>query len=92
MSNGVGKVTVSLAQAPVIGPGVPTVLVEGVPISVEFDRVTPHGDPPHASPVFPPGTGNPTVLAQGLPILRENRSVATCGHVMTNGAPTVITN
>lgn len=92
MSSGVGKVGVSLAKGPVLGPGNPSVIVEGQPCSVEGDIVAPHGEPPHAKSLFPPGSGNPSVLVGGKPILRDQKSIATCAHVMTNGASSVRTS
>lgn len=92
MSSGVGKVGASLAGGVITATGVPTVLVEGMPCSVEGDRPVPHGDPPHASAIFPPGSGNPTVLVGGRPVLRDLKSIATCGHPLTNGAGSVRTS
>lgn len=90
MPNGVAKVGVSLiGPAPIVGPGVPTVLVEGVPCSVLGDLGTPHGEPPHSNPVIL--SGNPTVLVGGKPIARQSTSIASCGHPVTLGAVTVKT-
>ena len=80
-----------MAGGIVIGPGEPTVFVEGSPCAVETDKVKPHGDPPHASAIFPPSSGNPTIRVGGKPIIRET-SLATCQHPLTNGAATVKTS
>ena len=90
MSLGVGKVFGSLVgPAPIIGPGVPSVLVEVMPCSVLGDKGTPHGEPPHSNPIIM--RGNPTVLVGGRPIVREMASVASCGHPVMKGAITVRT-
>ena len=90
MSLGVGKVFGSLVgPAPIIGPGVPSVLVEGMPCSVLGDKGTPHGEPPHSNPIIM--RGNPTVLVGGRPIVREMASVASCGHPVMKGPITVRT-
>lgn len=88
MSLGVGKVGASLVgPGLVIGPGAPTVLVEGSVCSVLGDKILPHGDPPHTSAVIISNVSK-TVLAMGKPISRDT-SIALCGHTLKLGAFTV---
>lgn len=76
-----------VACAVVVGPGVPTILVEGSPISTIGDAVAPHGEPPHTSSVVL--TGAPRILAAGKPITVVS-SATSCGHPITFGSPTVV--
>tara|TARA_Y100001937_G_scaffold120587_1_gene178051 strand:- start:2154 stop:2429 length:276 start_codon:yes stop_codon:yes gene_type:complete len=83
-----GKVGGSLVGPGIdLGPGIPNVLVEGMPISVVGDMVAPHGEPPHSSPVLV--NGSATVIAGGRPVTLQAISKASCGHSMITGAPTV---
>jgi uncharacterized Zn-binding protein involved in type VI secretion len=85
------RVGVDTAPAPIIGPGVPSVTVNGSPIAVEADDVTPHGsDPPHSSsPKLVPGAGSQTVSAGGKNVFRQGDPV-TCGHSVVTGSSNVI--
>ncbi|MGA5761796.1 PAAR domain-containing protein [Nonomuraea bangladeshensis] len=72
----------------IIGPGVPTVLVGGLPAAVLGDL--------HACPIqpgHPPSTpfpvGSVTVLIGGKPALRAG-DAAGCGATVVVGAPTVL--
>ncbi len=72
----------------VVGPGVPTVLVGGMPAAVLGDM--------HACPIqpgHPPSTpfagGGPTVLIGGRPALRVG-DPSGCGAVVAVGLPTVV--
>lgn len=73
-----------------LSPGVPTIRVNDIPISVVGDLVSPHGDPPHTAPVIT--TGSPNVFAQNIPVTVVGLSVATCAHQPTSGSPNVFTN
>jgi uncharacterized Zn-binding protein involved in type VI secretion len=72
----------------VVGPGVPTVLIAGMPAAVVGDQhacalaPTPH--PPTPFPV-----GSVTVLLGGRPALRLG-DVSGCGSPIIAGAPTVL--
>lgn len=73
----------------ILGPGVATVLVGGMPAAVAGDMHTcPMGSSAHppASP-FPMGSG--TVLVGGRPVLRITDACA-CGAMAAVGAPTVV--
>lgn len=63
--------------APIVGPGAPTVMAEGSPVSTISDVVTPHGEPPHAKSVII--SSSATVLAMGRGVVRMG-DVASCGH------------
>lgn len=64
-----------------------TVVAGGAPVATTGDAVSPHGDPPHSSPVT--GMGSPTVLAQGVPVNRTG-DIDTCGHPRATGYPPVL--
>jgi uncharacterized Zn-binding protein involved in type VI secretion len=75
----------------VTGPGVPTVLVGGVPAAVIGDMhvcpIVPTPASPHAT-VSTFIVGSATVLAGGKPLVRVGDSTA-CGAAVVAGAPTV---
>lgn len=74
----------------VIGPGVPTVLIGGMPAAVVGDMhvcsLPPSGHQPTVSP-FPVGSG--TVFIGGRPALRTT-DTCLCGAAAIVGSPTVI--
>lgn len=74
----------------VVGPGVPTVLIGGLPAAVATDQhvcaLPPPGHLPTASP-FP--VGSATVLIGGLQALRVG-DVCLCGASAAVGEPTVV--
>lgn len=73
----------------VSGPGVPTVIIGGLPAAVVGDLHTCGlpGMPPH--PPSPFIKGSNTVLISGKPALRVG-DMASCGAVVLVGCPTVI--
>ena len=73
----------SIAGGVIIGPGAPTVLVNGSPVSTLGDAVTPHGEPPHAAAKII--TSSKTVFAQGKGIVRAGDK-ASCGHSVVSGS------
>jgi len=86
----IGKVGLSMCLGKVTGPGAPTVLAEGLPVSVAKDIVTPHGENAHlAAPTIMLSTCSKTVFAGFKPVAMETQSIATCTHPLTLGAPTV---
>ena len=46
---GVTRVGVDSAGSIIVGPGMPTVLVNGSPVSLPGDSIASHGDSPHSS-------------------------------------------
>jgi uncharacterized Zn-binding protein involved in type VI secretion len=76
----------------IVGPGVATVLVGGMPAAVAGDThvcsLPPSGHQPTASP-FP--VGSATVLIGGMPALRVTDTCG-CGAMAAVGEPTVIIN
>lgn len=83
------RVGVDAAGAPIIGPGEPTVTVNGSVIAVEGDNVTPHGSGPHnSSPKLVPGAGSQTVTAGNKNVFRQG-DPATCGHNVASGSGNV---
>ncbi len=74
----------------IIGPGVATVLIGGMPAAIVTDNHTcvlpPTGHQPTVSP-FPMGSA--TVLIGGMPALRVG-DVCVCGAAAAVGEPTVI--
>ncbi len=73
----------------IVGPGVPTVLIGGMPAAVALDNhvcaLPPTGHQPTVSP-FP--MGSTTVLIGGKPALRTS-DTCLCGAAAAVGAPTV---
>lgn len=73
----------------ITGPGVPTVLVKGVPAAVVGDlhvcSLPPNAHQPTVSP-FPAGSA--TVMVQGRPALRTTDTCA-CGAAAAVGEPSV---
>lgn len=85
---GVAKVGASIVGTGIVlGPGAPTVLVEGLPISCVGDAASPHGDAPHTSPTIV--SGSATVFAGGRPVAIQGQSIASCAHPVATGAVTV---
>ncbi len=74
----------------IVGPGVSTVMIGGMPAAVVGDThvcsLPPHGHQPTASP-FP--SGSTTVLIGGLPALRTS-DACVCGAMAAVGDPTVM--
>lgn len=65
----------------IIGPGAPSVVVNGKPASVVGDVITTHGPSPHIQPVIT--SGSQTVFAEGQPISLESTSTTTCQHPLS---------
>ncbi len=80
---------VSTHGGTIVGPGVATVLIAGMPAAVVGDMhvcsLPPTGHQPTASP-FP--SGSATVLVSGRPALRTT-DTCVCGAMAAVGAPTV---
>lgn len=57
-SRGAARVGLDIAGGIILGPGNPTVLVNGFPISLIGDAVAGHGDSPHNSPNMTVGSNN----------------------------------
>ncbi len=78
MMAGVSTIQKNSAGGPIIGPGVPTWTLNGSPISIVGDLVTPHGEPPHSpAPTMVEGTGWMTI--NGIKVVVEG-CLASCGH------------
>ncbi len=63
-------------RATIIGPGAPSVIAEGLPVSCMGDNVTPHGESPHAKATIV--TSSKSVFAMGRGVVRMG-DVASCG-------------
>ena len=72
----------------ITGPGVPTVLIGGMPAAVAGDLHVCSLPPPHP-PVTPFPMGSTTVLIGGRPALRVS-DACVCGAMAAVGAPTVL--
>ena len=74
----------------IVGPGVPTVLIAGMPAAVATDNhvcaLPPSGHQPTAS-IFP--VGSTTVFIGGKPALRTS-DTCICGAAAIVGAPAVL--
>lgn len=81
------RVGTDTAGGLITGPGVPSVLVNGFPISVDNDNVADHGSGAHNSPNMI--SGSLSVYAGGRRVCRAG-DVATCGHVGAPGSLTVL--
>ena len=66
-------------KAPIIGPGAPMVIAEGLPVSCLGDIVTPHGEPPHSKATI--ATSSKSVIAMGRGVVRMG-DVASCGDLV----------
>jgi uncharacterized Zn-binding protein involved in type VI secretion len=74
----------------VVGPGVPTVLIGGMPAAVATDmHVCPLPPIVHQPTVSPFPIGSTTVLVGGKPALRVG-DTCICGAAVAVGAPTVV--
>jgi uncharacterized Zn-binding protein involved in type VI secretion len=76
----------------IVGPGIATVLIGGMPASVVGDMhvcsLPPNAHQPTVSP-FP--VGSTTVLIGGMPALRTS-DACICGALAAVGEPTVLIN
>jgi uncharacterized Zn-binding protein involved in type VI secretion len=72
----------------IAGPGVPTVLIGGMPASVVGDMHTCAFPPPSVHPPTPMALGSFTVLIGGRPAVRLG-DIAGCGAPVIVGLPTV---
>lgn len=73
----------------VVGPGVATVLIGGMPAAVLGDMHACVIPPPSHIPASPFIAGSATVMIGGLPALRASDSCA-CGASVPVGCPTVV--
>lgn len=73
----------------VVGPGVPTVLIGGMPAAVMGDTHACPIPPPTHVPSSPFVIGSTTVLIGGKPALRTT-DTSGCGAMPLIGCPTVI--
>lgn len=82
-----GRVGTDSAGGTIVGPGEPTVLINGAPASVLGDAVAGHGPATHASATMVQGSG--TVMIGGKPACRMG-DTASCGDPLTPGSSDVI--
>lgn len=80
---GISRVGVDSAGGTILGPGEPSVFVNGSPISIIGDAVASHGIAPHAAPVMVEGSS--TVFAGGIGVVRQG-DAASCGHTATGSS------
>jgi uncharacterized Zn-binding protein involved in type VI secretion len=73
----------------IAGPGVPTVLLEGMPAAVVGDLHACSFPPPPPHPPTPIALGSATVLIGGRPAARVGDAVG-CGATIVRGAATVM--
>lgn len=85
---GVARIGRDNALGIIEGPGISSVIVNGVPVSVVGDTVSSHGAPPHTKAVIV--TGSSTVFAGGKPISLQSISTCTCNHTVITGSPNVL--
>lgn len=87
MPKNVGRVEfdVVTSGAPIIGPGVPTVLVNGKPICVLFDEVMPHGKYPHNASLMVSGSPNVFAGPANMPVCGTGDQ-ALCGETLLSSS------
>ena len=74
----------------IVGPGVPTVMIGGMPAAVVGDmHVCPIPPPCHVPTVSPFPMGSTTVMISGRPALRVG-DTCLCGASAAVGSPTVM--
>ena len=73
----------------IVGPGVPTVLIGGLPAAVATDQHVCAIPPAHVPTASPFPIGSTTVLIGGMPALRVG-DTCLCGAMPAVGAPTVM--
>lgn len=76
----------------IVGPGHPTVRLNGIPLAKAGDRVTPHsccgapGCQHHCVAVLLTGSAKPNILVNGQPIIVQT-DFASCGDIITTPVP-----
>ena len=80
MSSGVAVVGLDSAGGPHIGGGNTTFTLNGIPVVVAGDPVTPHGESPHLAPVM--AMGSSWMTWNGVPVVAAGHA-ASCGHAST---------
>jgi uncharacterized Zn-binding protein involved in type VI secretion len=83
---GVSRVGVDSAGGTILGPGVPSVIVNGAPISIIGDAVAGHGPSVHAGPVMVEGSS--TVFAGGIGVVRAG-DAASCGDTASGSSDVI---
>lgn len=78
--SGIAVVGLDSAGGPHLGGGQSILTVNGQPVVVVGDPVTPHGESSHAAAVMEEGSSIVTV--NGIPVCREGDK-ASCGHTST---------
>ena len=68
----------------ILGPGAPTIKVNGSTVSVLGDAVASHGSGPHAAATIITASGS--VNAEGKAVVRVG-DLASCGHTVATGSP-----
>lgn len=85
---GIARVKTDAARGVILGPGSSTVKADGKTVSLLGDAVAPHGKAPHTSPTLV-SNGAKTVFVDGK-IPSKQGTIASCGHNVSSGSPTVI--
>ena len=88
MAQGAARTLQDVAGGLILGPGVPSVLVNSLPISVLGDAVAGHGENQHAASSMLIG-GPRSVLAGGKPVVKQG-DPSTCGHTTTGSGNVLI--
>ncbi len=88
MAQGAARTLQDVAGGLILGPGVSSVLVNSLPISVLGDAVAGHGENQHAASSMLIG-GPRSVLAGGKPVVKQG-DPSTCGHTTTGSGNVLI--
>ncbi|MFZ6875376.1 PAAR domain-containing protein [Undibacterium sp. Di27W] len=83
MSHGIAVKALDFAGGAHLAGGQNFFAVDGAPVVVKGDRVTPHGPVPHANPVMVEGSSWMTL--NGIPACRQGHH-ASCSHPSTGRA------
>lgn len=77
-----------LAPAPILAPCHANILCNGRPSAMPGSLVTPHGKPPHTSPVLLPAMTTTTFFNGQM--ARRISDLVSCGHVISTGQINII--
>ncbi len=83
---GAARAGVDQCQGLIIGPGVPTVLINKEPASIVGDAVASHGETPHTKAVIVSGSSSVFIGPTFAPATVQDISIASCKHKVTSGS------
>lgn len=69
----------------ILGPCAIRTKINALPVSLIGDMVSPHGEPPHTTPVITTGTTRTLIEGRGVSVVGV--SIASCMHPVSTGSP-----